>query len=334
MITDLLIVVRGMLMGAADVVPGVSGGTVALVVGIYDRLVGALSRFDTELLRLLRDRQWMRAAAHIDLRFLVALGIGILSGIVLCGGIVNHLLTTEATRTATLAAFFGMIAASCVVVIRLIHAKSDVEDAIAVGLGIAGIVVAYLLTSLPPSNAEPALWYVFFCGMVAICAMILPGISGAYILLILGVYVAVTDIIKRLPKLDVTVNDAAVVAVFVCGCAIGLLSFSKVLKWLLAQYEPQTMAVLAGFMIGALHKIWPFQKDLTPDEDDWKEKLFELTLPTALTGEVIVALVVAIIAFAAVLVLDRMFKVERKIESLADHAGREGEAPAEPKDRE
>ena len=318
MLHYLLIAVRGVLMGAADVVPGVSGGTVALVVGIYDRLVAALSHFDLTLLRHLRDRQFKQAAAHIDLPFLAALGIGILSGIVVCGGLVNHLLTSESTRSATLAAFFGMILASCAMVIRLIPAKSVNDRLVAVFLGAVGIAVAYVLTSLPTSEVELTYWYLFLSGAIAICAMILPGISGAYILLILGVYVAVTDIIKRLPKADIDGSDLAVVVVFASGCLVGLLSFSKVLKWLLSNYESHTLAVLVGFMLGALHRIWPFQHDLTPDVHELKHKEYELYMPSSVNATVVTAIVVAGVAFAAVLLIDYTLGVRKQVEEGVD----------------
>ena len=299
-------------MGAADVVPGVSGGTVALVVGIYDRLVAALSHFDVEFITHIRNRAWAQAAGHIDLRFLLALGAGIATGILLCGGIVNTLLTSESTRSLTLAAFFGMILASSVVVIRMIRARSTSEWLMAGALGLVGIVVAYFLTSLPPSTAELTPWYVFLAGTVAICAMILPGISGAYILLILGVYVPITDILKRLPKGEVGLGDLGTVCIFAAGCAIGLLTFSKLLRWLLAKHEPQTMAVLAGFMIGALHRIWPFQRDLTPELHELKHKEYENVMPQVIDSTVVMVLTVALMAFAVVLVLDRLLNVHEK----------------------
>ena len=304
---DLTHIARGLLMGAADVVPGVSGGTVALVAGIYDRLVGALSRFDTQLLSHVRRREWRQAAQHMDLRFLIALGAGIASGILLCGGLVNTLLTQPSTRSATLAAFFGMIAASSVVVIRMIAPRTRGQCLGAAALVIIGTVVAYLVTSLPQSHVELRLWYVFLSAMIAICAMILPGISGAYVLLILGVYEPITGILKRLPKGEVDLNDLAAVAVFIAGCAIGLLSFSKLLKWLLARHEQPTMAVLAGFMIGAIHRVWPFQLDRTPDVSDLKHKIYEPYLPNSLTAEVLTSIVAALIAFALVLLLERVF---------------------------
>jgi putative membrane protein len=317
---DVTHLLRGMLMGAADVVPGVSGGTVALVVGIYDRLVAALSHFDLQLLAHVRKRQWRAAAGHIDLRFLIALGLGIVGGAMLCAGLVNSLLTSESTRSATLAAFFGMIVASCVVVIRMISAKSAEQWLVAAMLGIGGIVVAYILTSLPPAHAELTPWYVFFSGAIAICAMILPGISGAYILLILGVYEAITGIIERLPKGEAGLEEFGTVCIFAAGCAVGLLLFSKVLRWLLARHEMPTMAVLAGFMIGALHRIWPFQRDLTPELPEWKEKKFESYLPDTFSREVMIALVVGVIAFALVLLLDRVFHVHER-EPLEGDAG-------------
>jgi putative membrane protein len=141
---------------------------------------------------------------------------------------------------------------------------------------IAGALFALWVVRLPALQQPPAaLWYLFVCGVIAICAMILPGISGAFLLVILGKYHELTGIIKQIPKLAVTGHDLLQIAVFAAGCAVGLLSFSRLLKWLLTQHYAITMATLTGFMLGSLYKIWPFQRDLTP-ELPFKEKLFEL----------------------------------------------------------
>jgi putative membrane protein len=306
-------VVRGLLMGGADVVPGVSGGTVALIVGIYERLVAAISHVDLELLALARQRRWSAAARHLDLRFLVALALGILLGVVTLGGLVNHLLTTEATRGPTLAAFLGMILASCVLVARLIPRDSSAGLLVAVVCGAAGIAFAAWLTGLPTTEADPSFGYVFLCGMVAICAMILPGISGAYVLLILGLYLHLTDILKRLPSGQVGVLDALTVAVFGTGCAIGLIGFSKVLRRLLARFPGPTMAVLCGFMIGALRRVWPFQVDTTPEIEKLRYKVYANVWPERFDGEVLTALIVAVVAIVVVFAVDRLARARPSV---------------------
>jgi putative membrane protein len=296
---------RGVLMGGADVIPGVSGGTVALIVGIYERLITAISHFDTTFVAFLRQRDWWGAMRHVDLRFLIALGLGIAGGIVALGGLMNDLLLGAGTRGPTLAAFFGMILASTVLVGRQVNVKTMWQTGVAVLLALLGARFAWWLTSLQGTAADdPSLPYLMACGMIAICAMILPGISGAYILLILGTYAHLTAILKALPRGQVTGHDLVEVATFVAGCGVGLLAFSKFLRWLLAHHHWQTMAVLCGFMIGALRRVWPFQLDKTPDEPELKYKVFENVWPETFDQRVVIIVTVAVVATATVFALD------------------------------
>ena len=290
-------------MGAADIIPGVSGGTVALIVGIYERLVTAISHCDGTFVGHLTHRRWRAAAAHIDLRFLVFLGLGIGCGAVALGAVMHTLL--EDYRQFTLAAFFGLIGASCWLVAKLVG-QWRVGEVIA---AIAGAAFALWLVQQEALNHPPdALWYVFLCGVIAICAMILPGISGSFILVILGKYHDVTGIIKSALHLDVTSRDVVTVIVFALGCAVGLIGFAKFLKWLLHRHHAVTMATLCGFMAGSLLKIWPFQRDLTPEIVELKHKRFALMnlaeLP--IDGRFWLTLVVAGLAVVLVLALDRL----------------------------
>jgi putative membrane protein len=266
---DLTHLGRGVLMGVADVIPGVSGGTLALILGIYNRLVTALSHFDRHTLQLVLRGDCRDAFTRVDLRFLVVLASGIACGILALGGLMHWLLEHE--RQHTLSAFFGMIAASSLLVGRMISRFTARE----LVLLVAGVVGASFIVSLPALAHPPdALWYIFVCGVVGICAMILPGISGAFVLLLMGKYHDLTGILKNAVTLQVTTGDVAVVAVLGTGCVLGLITFSKCLRWLLARHEPQTMAALCGFMIGSLWKIWPFQADLTPSQPELKLKEF------------------------------------------------------------
>ena len=293
-------------MGAADVIPGVSGGTVALILGIYQRLVTAISRCDRTLIGLLKERRWLDAMWHLDLPFLLSLATGILTGLVTLGGLMNQLLTEASTRSATLAVLFGLISASAVLVAKMIPADARTAGR---GLwlmagGIAGAVFAFWLTGNDALQVEINLPYVFLCGVIGISAMILPGISGAYLLLILGVYGYLTGILKALPHGGVSGREALTVAVFAAGCLTGLLTFSKLLRWLLERAYAPTMAVLCGFMVGALRKIWPFQIDHTPDASELSHKLFTNVMPLRLDGQVWLCLGCAVAAFAIVIVLD------------------------------
>ncbi|MEM6331343.1 MAG: DUF368 domain-containing protein, partial [Planctomycetota bacterium] len=239
---DLTTALRGFLMGAADIVPGVSGGTVALVLGIYERLLAAISHIDAQLLGRLRRGDFAGAAAHADLRFLVVLAGGIGVAVVTLAKLMHYLL--EHHLGWTYAAFFGLILASAVLVGRMCRPESlaGVAGCLAIGWVAAG--AAFWLVSQDRLTAQPGPAYTFFSGAIAICAMILPGVSGAYLLLLLGKYEEVTGILKRLPKLQVGAADVATVGVFVVGCAIGLLLFSKLLNRLLERHHAMTMAVL------------------------------------------------------------------------------------------
>ncbi|MEX0717850.1 MAG: DUF368 domain-containing protein [Planctomycetaceae bacterium] len=298
---DLVQVARGLLMGSADIVPGVSGGTVALILGIYERLVSAISRIDMTFVGQLRQGRWRAAVEHADLRFLLALGSGIALGILSLSTLMNHLLQHE--RERTYAAFFGLILASSVLVARAVARWTWLEGA----LLIAGAVAAWFIVGLPAIQSPPeGNAYVFFCAVIAICAMILPGISGAFILLVLGKYEDITGLLKDVLHGRITVDAVLTIGVFCAGCAIGLLAFSRFLKWLLGRHEPQTMALLCGVMLGSLRKIWPFQRDLRPEIEEFKRKSFEPMWPERWDAEVWIALIIAIAAFAFVIVLDRL----------------------------
>lgn len=265
--SDVAQVARGMLMGGADIVPGVSGGTIALILGIYERLVTAVSRVDGQFLTHIKQRHWRAAASHIDFRFLVTLGIGVLSGIVVLGSLMHYLLkdgpNIATTCPLTIAAFFGLIVASALHVGRMINNWNLATTF----LVIAGALIAYTITGIKSEPTDASLGFLFFCGMIAICAMILPGISGSFIMVLLGVYLTVTGAIKDFIRDVVTVSLSAatwdhfqILAVFACGCLVGILAFSKILRWLLQNFHSPTMAVLCGFMLGSLRELWPFQK--------------------------------------------------------------------------
>jgi putative membrane protein len=287
-------------MGGADIIPGVSGGTVALILGIYQRLVTAISRFDLTFVAHLRSYRLRAAAAHVDLRFLAFLGLGIATGVVGLASTMHWLLEHHLERT--FAAFFGMILASAFLVGRMVERWNVVSVAT---LGIA-TVFAYWLVGLPfLENPPDSVLYLFLCGAIAICAMILPGISGAFILLILGKYYFVTGVLRSFASLDFSWEGLTTVVVFGAGATVGLLSFSRVLRFLLTSFHATTMAALAGFMLGSLRKIWPFKTDLTPDIADFKLKQFENHLPEFDSGDPWVSLVIMVLAALFVLALER-----------------------------
>jgi putative membrane protein len=295
----------GFLMGAADVIPGVSGGTVALILGIYRRLISAISNVDTTFVRLILSRKFVAAARHIDLAFIASLGTGIACGIAGLASLMHHLLAHH--RSLTYAAFCGLILSSVVVVGRRVQPWTMPK----IGLAVAAAATALRIVSLTELQDPPdTLWYLFGCGMIGITAMILPGISGAFILVILKRYFYIVDKLKTvlsdLIHFQIDVGTVVPVIVFSFGCLTGLLTFSKFLKWLLSRHEQATIASLCGFMIGAVYCLWPFQHDLTPKETDLRLKHFAHFFPESLSQDVVFALLVFAAAFSLVLVLERL----------------------------
>ncbi|MEO1994503.1 MAG: DUF368 domain-containing protein [Planctomycetaceae bacterium] len=292
---------QGFLMGGADVIPGVSGGTVALILGIYERLVSAISRFDRVLLTHLRNQQWNAAAQHLDLRFLASLGLGIAAGIIGLASLMHHLL--EHHRQYTFATFTGLILASSLMVARAVPRWTPLNWL----LMSSGTLLAFwsvglpLLADPPDGNA-----YLFLCGMIGICAMILPGISGAFLLLILGKYTEVTGMLKGCLHGDFSPSTLLALGTFSLGMVVGLLGFSKLLRWLLARYSNTTMTVLCGFMIGSIRKLWPFKRDLDPLETKFRLKRFQNEWPSDFDQTVVTCLILAIAAGIFVLALDRV----------------------------
>jgi putative membrane protein len=219
--------------------------------------------------------------------------------------LINRLLADSFTRSITFAAFSGMILASSLLVALTIRAAAGQKPSCLVA-GLAGVAIAWWASSLTPTadSAPPNLAWLFVCGSIAICAMILPGVSGALMLLVLGVYAHLTEIPHNLLHGKECLSSVLMLLVFGSGCAVGLLSFSKVLKWLLARHHALTMSILCGFMIGALRKLWPFQLDLTEDVEKFKYKRFQLVWPEAFDGEFIAVVLAALLAIVVVLAID------------------------------
>ena len=252
--SDLINVVRGFCMGAADTVPGVSGGTVALIMGHYTRLIRAISRVDSTLLSLLKKGQWANAAQHLDARFLGALGLGIGCGIILLANAMHFLL--DVFLPETFAVFLGLLAASLWVVVKSIDQWN--LNRVLTLLAAAGFAV--VISSLPTSSGDPSLPYLFMASSIAICAMILPGISGAFVLLVFGVYHPITGIIKDAAKLNFSSEGFLQLTVVALGCGFGLLAFSRLLRYLLEHRPSTTLAGLTGLMLGSAFKLWPLQQ--------------------------------------------------------------------------
>lgn len=298
-------------MGAADVVPGVSGGTMALILGIYPRFIGALSRIDVQLVKevalfpLKRDTQALLAALRrADVFFLLALGLGIGVAFVSLARVIPWLITNFPAQMNGF--FFGMILASIVIPYKIMQRRGPFE-----GLAfVAAAAFAYWVTGLELLNLPASLPFLYACGAIAISAMLLPGLSGSFLLLILGQYEYMLRALKDLTTFSPPQMVAAlpVVLVFGAGMATGLLGFSRFLRWLLARFPNPTMAALIGLMVGSLRKIWPFK--LAPEAPRYVgEKMVSYmpnVFPTdpAYSGPVLTPLLLMLVGLVAVLVLN------------------------------
>lgn len=291
---------KGVLMGAADIVPGVSGGTIAFITGIYERLIQAIRGFLPSLIQLLRDRDWRQFQVRSDLVFLLVLLAGILSSIAALARLVSWLLLHHPIPLWS--AFFGLILASVVLVQGQIKRKTA---PLLLPL-MLGAFLAWWVTSLSPAALSPTLFNAFISGCLAICAMILPGISGSFILVMLGSYGFVLD--------AVTGMNVQVLGVFAMGCVVGLLSVAQVLGWAFERFHDVTLAFLTGVMIGALNKVWPWREVITERLNRHGERVPVLeknVLPSyyeQLTGEgaqVMAALFAALVAVLLVLGIER-----------------------------
>lgn len=271
-------------MGAADVIPGVSGGTIAFIMGIYDEFVGSIARIDSTAVKMFFSGRFRDFWKHINGNFLLSLIIGIGTSVILLAGLMQMLLTSHPIQTW--AFFFGLIVASSLFILRGISGWKW-SDALLIVLGIA---LGVTICTLSPVNTPEALWFIFLSGALAICAMILPGISGSFILLILGKYQFIMGCISDLVAGVNFSQNLLIMAVFMVGAVVGILGFSKFLHWLLARWHRQTLIILAGFIIGSLVKVWPWSNmeaiitSQFPEIASLAEKL-ESPLPAAIIEE-------------------------------------------------
>lgn len=245
----LSITAKGLAMGAADAVPGVSGGTIAFISGIYEELIFTISNVNLSLLKTLKDKGFFSFWNQLNGNFILALLAGIFISFVSFMKLANFLIENHPIFIWSF--FFGLIIASILFIGKQIKAWNvKIISAL-----IFGCLIAYYITTLPPLANNDNPYFLFIAGAIAICAMILPGISGSFILLILGAYKTLSDAID-----DYNFKN---IFIFIGGAIIGLLSFSRVLKWLFKHYENSTLAVLTGFIIGSLNVIWPWKQTIS-----------------------------------------------------------------------
>ncbi len=248
-----LLVLKGCAMGAADVVPGVSGGTIAFISGIYGELIESIKNFNIEAFKYLFTLKIGKFWKKINGNFLAAVVGGIAISIFSLARLMTYLL--ENHPICIWSFFFGLIIASSLLVFKEVT-RWRAGSIIAL---LAGIVVAYLITALSPTSTPNTWWFIMLSGAIAICAMILPGISGAFILLLLGKYMFIMDAVGNL--------KIGIILLFIIGAAVGIISFSHFLSWLLRNHHNMTIALLTGFMVGSLNKVWPWKQVLSTYTD-------------------------------------------------------------------
>ena len=240
-----VLLLKGMGMGAADVVPGVSGGTIAFITGIYEELVHSIKNINFKTISTLWKEGLPAFWKAVNGSFLLSLVGGILISVLTLARILEYLLVNHPILIWSF--FFGLIIGSAIFVARSIE-KWNIGTVISL---LAGIVIAWIITSFTPAETSEAYWFIFLSGALAICAMILPGISGSFILLLLGKYQFVLSALNE--------GRISIIAVLLTGALTGIIAFSHLLSWLLEKFHHLTIAMLAGFMIGSLNKIWPWK---------------------------------------------------------------------------
>ena len=292
----IIISLKGMAMGAADVVPGVSGGTIAFISGIYEELLESINSVNFNAIKILKSEGFKSMWKSINGNFLLSLVLGIAVSIVSLAKLIKWLLENEPILVWSF--FFGLVFASVIFVAKQIKKWNYVT----VIMLLFGTGFGYFITTLPPLvGGSTSSWFMFFAGSLAICAMILPGISGGFILLLLGAYKPALDALHD--------RDIKTILLLISGAVVGLLTFSRLLKWLFDKYHTLTLAVLTGLILGSLNKIWPWKNVLESEMIDGKLKILqeESISPFAYQGnpEILWAVFLAVIGFLVIVLLEK-----------------------------
>ena len=293
-----MLTMKGLAMGAADVVPGVSGGTIAFISGIYEELIDSINNINLGALKVLRKEGVKSFWNHVNGTFFLFLFAGIIISIASLAKVVTYFLDVHPVLIWSF--FFGLIIASVFLIGKTIKKWSvGVIITLLIGAGIA-----FYISSIESVASVEAKWYILLSGALAICAMILPGISGSFILVLLGTYHIVLDAIKS--------KDLMTIGLFAIGCLVGLLTFARVLKYLFKHFKELTIALLTGFMIGSLYKVWPWKNQIGTEplvvhsngKEDW---MMTNVWPANFSGEALLwpAIACAVGGFAVIVILER-----------------------------
>jgi putative membrane protein len=289
----IILAIKGFLMGVANVIPGVSGGTMALILGIYEELINAIRSINLKFLRRITHFNIKEALSSVPWPFLTPVGLGVLLATFSLAGALSWLL--DRYPVIVWSFFFGLILSSVITVSRVIK-QWRIPTIVAIAVG---TITAYGLFGVIPVSTPNAPWFIFVSGFIAICAMILPGISGAYILVLLGKYHYILEALNN--------KDFFTLFIIGAGALVGLISFAQILGWLLKRYYDLTMAILIGLMLGSLRKIWPWKQSITTFIDSHGKEIPSLQsniIPSSLTSEVVCALLFMFIGILVVWSLD------------------------------
>ncbi len=310
---SLLLALKGLAMGMAEVVPGVSGGTIAFITGIYERLIDAIKSITPKNIGLLLKGQFAVFWKNIDGTFLLTLAGGMVAGIVTGVFTIAYLL--EAYPLMLWGFFFGLIIISCYLVLRQVKIWN-----VSTGLAlIAGIAVAYYITIAQPGQENSQLVFVFLSGVIAISALLLPGLSGSFILLLMGMYTLILPSAKAAMS-EQDPEALAIIGVFILGCLVGLFSFARVMSWAFKKFPNPTLALLTGFLIGSLNKVWPWQQVLATRINSKGEEVIAYTQsvwPSTLAAleqnfhygtqpQVVAVVLCMVLGFGMVLIIERV----------------------------
>lgn len=297
----ILLYLKGFAMGVADLIPGVSGGTIAFITGIYEQLLEAISSINKELVTKVLRFQIKSALCDIRLRFLIPLFAGILCAMFSLARLMHYMMNEHTVHTWSL--FFGLIGASIIVLGRQLHTFRSLKMISAI---IVGAVIAYVVVSLIPVDTPETWWFIILCGVISISAMILPGISGSFLLLILGKYAYITGAVKN----PFAPGALEIMLLFVCGAVVGLLGFSKILNWCFKHYHNLTMALLTGFLLGSMKKVWPWKEVTESVVIRGEVRVLQEAniLPPAIDMHFFIAMLLMVFGLALVLILESLSK--------------------------
>ena len=286
----------GFAMGASDIVPGVSGGTMAFILGVYETLINAIKSFNIDAIRLALGFKIKELLEHVSFKFLVALGLGLLTAVITLSGFLSATMDDPQGKIFLFAFFFGLVLAS----ILTVGVKVS-WSALPIAMFIIGTVVAFVIVNVVPAEADHSPPFLFISGMIAITAMILPGISGSFMLLIMGQYDYVLTAVSE--------RDLPPVIIVGLGAVVGIIAFSRVLSFLLSRYYHATVGVLVGFMAGSLWKIYPWKVCVADDLDrhgDFRCLAEQNVVPNFASNEFLLAIGLMILGFVVVNLLDHM----------------------------